>query len=108
MNPPLPGESTMLSRNAKQWGVRGLLLVFYFSILEIKTYTSTFCGNASESIAYHFVQEGATRDEWRMAYVNMHQNPVDILTKNLLPGEKRTHFVRMLLHHIYDDPRMEE
>ena len=62
----------------------------------------------SQSIAYHFVQEGAARDEWRTAYVNTHENPADILTKNLLPGEKRMQFMSMLLHHIYDNPQMEE
>ena len=62
----------------------------------------------SQSIAYHFVREGAARDEWRTVYVNTQENPADILTKNLLPGEKQTHFVSMLLHHIYDNPQMEE
>ena len=61
----------------------------------------------SQSIAYHFVREGAARDEWRTGYVNMHENPADILTKSLLPGEKRTNFVNMILHHIYSKAQME-
>ena len=34
-----------------------------------------------QSIAYHFVYEGAARDEWRMAYVSTHNNEADLLTK---------------------------
>ena len=56
----------------------------------------------SQSIAYHFVRQGAARDEWRTAYVNTHLNPADLLTKPLPAGEKRYGFVQMLLHHIYD------
>ncbi len=55
----------------------------------------------SQSIAYHFVREGAARDEWRTSYVNTHQNESDLLTKVLPAGEKRKGFVRRLLHHIY-------
>ena len=61
----------------------------------------------SQSIAYHFVREGAARDEWRTGYVNTHENPADILTKSLLPGEKRTNFVNMILYHIYSNTQME-
>ena len=55
----------------------------------------------SQSIAYHFVREGAARDEWRTAYVNTHLNEADLLTKLLPSGEKRRGFVRNLLHHIF-------
>ena len=55
----------------------------------------------SNSIAYHFVREGCARDEWRTAYVNTHLNPADLLTKPLKAGEKRSSFVRMILHHIF-------
>ena len=55
----------------------------------------------SQSIAYHFVREGAARDEWRTAYVNTHLNPADLLTKPLPAGEKRSGFVRMILHHLF-------
>lgn len=47
----------------------------------------------SQSISYHFVREGAARDEWRTAYVNTHDNPADLLTKVLPMGEKRRGFV---------------
>jgi hypothetical protein len=48
------------------------------------------------------VREGSARDEWRIAYINTHENPADLMTKPLPDGEKRRGFVRMLLHHIYD------
>ena len=55
----------------------------------------------SQSIAYHFVREGAARDEWRTTYVNTHENEADLLIKVLPSGEKRQSFVRNLLHHIF-------
>ena len=55
----------------------------------------------SQSIAYHFVREGTARDEWRLAYVNTHDNEADLLTKTLPAGEKRHGFVRNILHHIF-------
>ena len=54
----------------------------------------------TQSIAYHFVQEGCARDEWRTAYISTHENVDDMLTKPLPSGEKRCKFVRMLLHHL--------
>jgi hypothetical protein len=53
----------------------------------------------SQSIAYHFVREGAARDEWRTSYVSTHDNEADLLTTVLPAGEKRKGFVRRLLHH---------
>jgi hypothetical protein len=55
----------------------------------------------NQSIAYHFVHEGAARDEWRVSYINMHDNEADLLTKQLPSGEKRKGFVRNLLHHVF-------
>jgi hypothetical protein len=55
----------------------------------------------NQSIAYHFIREGAARDEWRTSYVNTHNNEADLLTKLLPSGEKRKGFVRRLLHHIF-------
>ena len=55
----------------------------------------------SQSIAYHFVREGAARDEWRTSYVITHENEADLLTKTLPFGEKRRKFVRRVLHHIF-------
>ena len=47
----------------------------------------------SQSIAYHFVHEGAVRDELCMAYVSTHDNEADLLTKLLPSGEKCKGFV---------------
>jgi hypothetical protein len=44
----------------------------------------------SQSIAYHFVHEGAAQDEWRTGYVNAHENEADLLTKAFaLRGETK-------------------
>ena len=61
----------------------------------------------SQSIAYHFIREGVARDEWRTAYINTHENPADLLTKPLPAGQKRQHFVSMILHHIHDKGSVE-
>mmetsp|Transcript_16475 Transcript_16475/g.24918 ORF Transcript_16475/g.24918 Transcript_16475/m.24918 type:complete len:112 (+) Transcript_16475:658-993(+) len=55
----------------------------------------------SQSIAYHFVREGAARDEWRTAYINTHDNPANLLMNVLPMGQKRRGFVKMLQHHIF-------
>ena len=57
----------------------------------------------SQSIAYHFLHEGAARDEWRTSYVNTHHdNEADLVLTKLLPsGEKQKGFVAKLLHHIF-------
>ena len=55
----------------------------------------------SQSIAYHFIREGAARDKWRTAYINTHKNNADLLTKCLPSREKRKEFVQRLLHHIF-------
>jgi hypothetical protein len=51
------------------------------------------------SVAYHFVREGTANDEWRVAYLNTHHNPSDMLTKSLPGGEKRTCFTGSVLHY---------
>ena len=55
----------------------------------------------SNSIACNFVREGTARDEWRLTYINTHDNPADLMTKCLAPGEKREKFVTSLTHHIH-------
>jgi hypothetical protein len=65
------------------------------------TITDSTLKKKSQSIAYHLVREGASRDEWRTVYVNTHDNDADLLTKQLPFGEKRKGFVRNLIHHIY-------
>eukprot|EP01083_Nonionella_stella_P108565 315857_1 len=73
------------------------------SVLANTTVPDSTLKKKSNSIAYHFVREGCARDEWRTAYVNTLENVADLLTKPLPSGEKRTGFVRMILHHIFGD-----
>ena len=56
----------------------------------------------SNSIAYHFVREGSSADEWRLTYINTDDNCSDMLSKCLPGGRKRKRFTSMLLHHVYD------
>jgi hypothetical protein len=70
------------------------------SVLYNTTLPDSILKKKTQSIAYHFVREGAARDEWRTAYVNTHENPADLLTKPLPSGEKRWKFVAMILHHL--------
>ena len=71
------------------------------SVLANTTIPESTLKKKNQSIAYHFVREGAARDEWRTSYVNTHENEADLLTKLLPAGDKRRGFVRRLLHHIY-------
>ena len=70
------------------------------SVLANTTMPDSMLNKNSQSIAYHFVCEGSACGEWRMAYVNTHDNEADLLMKSLPNGEKRWKFVRNLLHHI--------
>ena len=54
----------------------------------------------SSSVAYHFVREGTAKDEWRTTYLSTHLNPVDMLTKSLLGGQKPTLFISYLLQYL--------
>ena len=70
------------------------------SVLANTTMPESTLKKKTKSIAYHFVPEGSTRDEWQTAYINMHENVADMFTNPLPSGEKRWKFVRMLLHHL--------
>jgi hypothetical protein len=74
------------------------------SVLANTTVPDSTLKKKSQSICYHFVREGAARDEWRTSYVNTHDNESDLLTKLLPSGDKRKGFVRNLLHHIFQPP----
>ena len=43
----------------------------------------------ANSVAYHYVREGVTCDEWRTTYISTHDNPADILTEAVPPGQDR-------------------
>jgi hypothetical protein len=68
------------------------------SVLANTTAPGSTLKKKSNAIAYLFVREGCTRDEWQMTYINTDENVADLLTKPLA-GPKQTKFVRMLLHH---------
>jgi hypothetical protein len=70
------------------------------SVLFNSTIPESSLKKKSQSIAYHFVRQGAARDEWPTAYVNTHLNPADLLTKPLPAREKRWGFIGMILHHL--------
>ena len=42
--------------------------------------------NKPSSTVFHFVCEGTAKYEWRTAYINMHSNPANMLTKSLAGG----------------------
>ena len=71
------------------------------SVLANTTIPESTLKKKSQSIAYHFVREGCSCDEWRTTYVNTHDNEADLLTKCLPAGEKRRGFVRKVLHHVF-------
>ena len=71
------------------------------SVLANTTIPDSTLKKKSQSIAYPFVREGVTRDEWRTSYVNTHDNEADLLSKQLPHAEKRKGFVSNLLHHIF-------
>ena len=58
----------------------------------------------SNSIVFHFVYEGTTRDEWRNTHIKTNGNTSDMLTKPLPIGEKERKFGGRLLHHLYAAP----
>ena len=70
------------------------------SVLVNSTVPESMLRKKSSSIAYHFVRECVAADECRIAYISTHDNIADLLTKPLRAGEKRTRFIRMILHHI--------
>ena len=71
------------------------------SVLNNTTIPESMLKKKSQSIAYHFIREGVSRDEWRTAYVNTDENEADLLTKVLPHGAKRESFVGRILHHVF-------
>jgi hypothetical protein len=70
------------------------------SVLYNTTSLGSMLKKKSNAIAYHFVQEGVARDEWRRTYVNTYENVADLLTKPI-SGPKQAKFNWMVLHHIF-------
>jgi hypothetical protein len=63
------------------------------SVLYNTTLPDSMLKKESQSIAYHYVREGAARDESRTSYANTHGNDADLLTKPLPAGDMRLGFV---------------
>ena len=59
----------------------------------------------TSSVAYHFVWEGVSNDEWRTAYIRTSENPSDLLTKSLPSGMNRESKVKRILYDIYNENR---
>ena len=55
------------------------------------------------SVAYQFVREGVSNDEWRTAYIKTADNPSDLLTKSISAGINREMKVRKILYDIYPE-----
>jgi hypothetical protein len=64
------------------------------SVLANMTAQGSTLKKKSNTIAYHFVHEGCTRDEWQTTYINTDKNVANLLMKQLA-GPKRTKFVRI-------------
>ena len=72
------------------------------SVLVNSTKPFSVLQKKSCSVAYHFVREGSSRDEWRITYVKTDDNVAGMLMKPLPGGEKRIKFTNMILHHLYE------
>ena len=73
------------------------------SVLWNVTIPDSMLKKKCHGISYHFCREGAARGEWVAGYINTKENPGDIFTKNLPPGENRYRKVKSILYDIYDN-----
>ena len=53
------------------------------SVLANTTNPDSTLKKKSQSIAYHFIGEDTSRNEWRTTYIKTHDNEADLLTKQL-------------------------
>ena len=73
------------------------------SVLWNTTVPESTLKKKSSSVAYHFVREGVSIDQWRTAYINTNDNPADLMTKTLPSGINRYRKVRMIMYDIYPE-----
>ena len=71
------------------------------SILWNTTMPESKLKKKSSSVAYHYVREEVSTDEWRTTYIKTQENPSDILTKNFPVGVNQCRKTRMILYDIY-------
>ena len=71
------------------------------SVLINSSVPTSVLRKTSNSIAFHFVREGSTTHEWRVAYLNTQDNVADLLTKTMSNGKKRQSLIEMILHYVF-------
>ena len=77
------------------------------SVLWTTTCPDSVLKKKTSLVAYHFVQEGVSNDEWRTAYIKTSENSSDVLTKRLPAGINRKRKVRKILYDIYPESQYE-
>ena len=71
------------------------------SVLVNSSVPTSVLRKKSNSIAFHFVREGSTTNEWRIAYVNTHHNVAELLTKLIPNSKKGQNLIDMVLHYVF-------
>ena len=90
------------------WGFEWKTLAIYLygdnhSVLWNTSVPESTLKKKSNSVAYHFLREGISTDEWRTTYLKSSENPSDFLTKSLPSGLNRYRKVRMVLYDMYPE-----
>ena len=70
------------------------------SVLHNTTKTGAVLKKKSSAIAFHYVREGVSRDEWRTEHISTHKNIADLLTKPLADRDKRWTFIATMLAYV--------
>ena len=73
------------------------------SVLNNTTTHESTLHKKSTSIAYHFIREEVTKDEWIKSYIKSDENCSDTLTKTVPAGRKRKCLVSDYLYDIYEE-----
>lgn len=71
------------------------------SVLWNTTYPDSVLKKKSNLVAYHFVREGCSANEWRTTYCRTAWKPSDLLTKSIPSGQNRRQKVCFLMYDIY-------
>ena len=69
------------------------------SVLNNVSIPSSLLKKKCHSIAYNFIREGVTKNEWLITYVPMEDNIADLLTKPLY-GEHWMHLIRQVQRYL--------
>ena len=71
------------------------------SVLWNTTCPDSVLKKKSNSVAYHFVREGCSANEWKTTYCKTSWNPSDLMTKSIPYGQDRRRKVRFIMYDIY-------